>query len=139
MIQQSNSELVEVFVYGTLKPGEANYQYYCGGKVVAATRATVKGLLFGLPVGYPAMILGEGVVQGYLLTFNKPNILRNLDILEGYNAHCPPAQNLYDRKQLEVYSQQAEPLGLAWTYFMTLDQVEQMGGVLIPSGWWTSL
>ncbi|MFB2892778.1 gamma-glutamylcyclotransferase [Aerosakkonemataceae cyanobacterium BLCC-F50] len=137
MIQQLDSELVKVFVYGTLKPGESNYQYYCGGKVVAATRATVKGQLFALPLGYPAMVLGKGVVQGYLLTFNTPNILQHLDLLEGYNPQRPPEENFYDRKQLEVYSPEAEPLGLAWAYFMTLEQVEQIGGVLIPSGWWT--
>jgi gamma-glutamylcyclotransferase (GGCT)/AIG2-like uncharacterized protein YtfP len=139
MIQQPDSELVKVFVYGTLKPGESNYQYYCGGKVLAATKATVKGQLFALPVGYPAMVLGEGVVQGYLLSFNTPNILQHLDPLEGHNPLRPPEENLYNRKQLEVYSPQAEPLGLAWAYFMTLDQVEPLGGVLIPSGWWTGV
>lgn len=137
MVQQPNSELVEVFVYGTLKPGESNYQHYCGGKVVAAIRATVKGQLFALPVGYPAMVLGEGVVQGYLLTFNTPNILQYLDPLEGHNPQRPPEKNFYNRKQLEVFTPEAEPLGLAWAYFMTLEQVEQLGGVVIPSGWWT--
>jgi len=139
MVQQLNSELVKVFVYGTLKPGEANYQRYCADKVVAATRSSVKGQLFALPVGYPAMVLGEGVVQGYLLTFNTPNILQYLDPLEGYNPQCPPEKNFYKRKQLEVFTPEAEPLGLAWAYFMTLEQVEQIGGVLIPSGWWTGL
>jgi len=28
---------IRVFVYGTLKPGEVNYQRYCEGKVIAAT------------------------------------------------------------------------------------------------------
>lgn len=137
MVKQLNSELVQVFVYGTLKPGESNYEHYCGGRVLAATRATVKGQLFALPVGYPAMVLGEGVVQGYLLTFNTPNILQYLDPPEGHNPQRPPEKNFYNRKQLEVYSPEAEPLGLAWAYFMPLDQVEQLGGVVIPSGWWT--
>ncbi len=42
MINKSNikfSEELRVFVYGTLKPGEANYQKYCAGKVVEAKRA----------------------------------------------------------------------------------------------------
>lgn len=137
MVKQLNSELVPVFVYGTLKPGESNYEHYCGSRVLAATRATVKGQLFALPVGYPAMVLGEGVVQGYLLTFNTPNILQYLDPLEGHNPQRPPEKNFYNRKQLEVYSLEAEPLGLAWAYFMTLDQVKQLDGVIIPSGWWT--
>jgi gamma-glutamylcyclotransferase (GGCT)/AIG2-like uncharacterized protein YtfP len=137
MIQQPDLKLVKVFVYGTLKPGESNYQHYCGAKVVTATTATVKGQLFALPVGYPAMVLDEGIVQGYLLTFNTPHILQHLDPLEGHDPQRPPENNFYNRKQLEVYTPQGEPLGLAWAYFMTLDQVEQIGGVLIPDGCWT--
>jgi gamma-glutamylcyclotransferase (GGCT)/AIG2-like uncharacterized protein YtfP len=55
---------VRVFVYGTLKPGEANYQRYCAGKVVDAERTSVLGKLFALPMGYPAMTLGEYSVHG---------------------------------------------------------------------------
>ena len=45
------SDLVRVFVYGTLKPGEANYKRYCAGKVVDVKTAFVQGKLFALPMG----------------------------------------------------------------------------------------
>ena len=61
-----SSDGLRVFVYGTLKPGEANYQRYCAGKLVNAQRAMVLGKLFALPAGYPAMTLGDIPVQGYL-------------------------------------------------------------------------
>ena len=35
--------LLQIFVYGTLKPGEENYQKYCAGKVVNSTRAVAQG------------------------------------------------------------------------------------------------
>lgn len=53
------SDFVRVFVYGTLKPGEANYKRYCAGKVIDVKIALVQGKLFALPMGYPAMTLGD--------------------------------------------------------------------------------
>ncbi len=72
---------VQVFVYGTLKPGERNYQRYCAGKVVEAQRAFTLGRLFALPMGYPAMTTGADIVHGYLLTFADLAILDALDEL----------------------------------------------------------
>jgi len=75
---QSNikfSGLVRVFVYGTLKPGEANYKRYCANKVVDVKKAFAQGKLFALPMGYPAMTLGDSQVYGYLLSFSNPRIL----------------------------------------------------------------
>ncbi len=43
--------LLRVFVYGTLKPGEVNYQKYCNGKVVEQERALTLGQLFALQDG----------------------------------------------------------------------------------------
>ncbi|NET53980.1 MAG: gamma-glutamylcyclotransferase, partial [Merismopedia sp. SIO2A8] len=42
----------KVFVYGTLKPGEVNYDQYCASKVVEEIRAIAFGELFDLPIGY---------------------------------------------------------------------------------------
>jgi gamma-glutamylcyclotransferase (GGCT)/AIG2-like uncharacterized protein YtfP len=70
---------LNVFVYGTLKPEEVNYQRYCAGKVVEEKRAIAFGQLFDLPLGYPAMTLGESPVQGYLLTLADPTVLSILD------------------------------------------------------------
>ncbi len=128
---------LKVFVYGTLKPGEYNYQRYCMGKVVEEKRAIAFGQLFDLPLGYPAMTLGESPVQGFVLTFSDPAFLDVLDELEDYNPQRIPEENEYIRQEIETYNLAGEPLGLAWVYLMAVEQVQRFGGVLMPSGLWS--
>ncbi len=132
------SNLVRVFVYGTLKPGEANYKKYCAGKVVDVKRAFVRGKLFALPMGYPAMTLGDSQVYGYLLSFPNPRILNELDVLEDYQPIRQLPENLYNRQMIEVYEPESLSLGSAWVYLMTLEQVEQLGGCFQTDGWWSA-
>lgn len=129
--------LLQVFVYGTLKPGESNYQRFCSRKVLEAKRAIALGQLFDLPLGYPAMTLGESPVQGFLLSFPDSSVLRRLDWLEDYDPHRPAEQNEYNRQQTEIFNPDLVSLGLAWVYLMTPKQVHSYGGVLLPDGWWS--
>ncbi len=128
---------VKVFVYGTLKPGEANYQYYCEGKARTRFQAYTRGNLYSLPVGYPAMTVGDNKVKGVLLTFANPDILNSLDELEDYQENRASELNEYYRQLIPVYSLADELLGQAWCYFMTIDRVKQYKGTAIASGWWT--
>ncbi|MBO1346407.1 MAG: gamma-glutamylcyclotransferase [Hormoscilla sp. GUM202] len=131
---------LKFFVYGTLKPGEVNYERYCAGKVVASQRAIAMGLLFALPMGFPAMIPGKQPVHGFLLTFNDPTILPTFDELEDYHGDDrPEGVNLYNRIQIEVFQSDGLSLGLAWAYLMTPEQVQQFGGELLPDGCWISI
>jgi gamma-glutamylcyclotransferase (GGCT)/AIG2-like uncharacterized protein YtfP len=131
------SEQLQVFVYGTLKPSEINYKRYCADRVVAAERAFVFGRLFALPVGYPAMTLGEGRVQGYLLSFSDLAVLTLLDDLEDYLPNRHKSENLYNRVSLEVYQPDSNSLGQAWVYVMSPERVYQMGGIIQVDGWWS--
>ena len=128
---------LRVFVYGTLKPGEANYSKYCSNKVVDVQRAVASGELFALPVGYPAMTTGEYPVHGYLLSFADRSILHALDELEDYQPTRQISQNLYNRQKTEIYNLRGLSLGYAWVYLMTLEQVHHLGGVPQPDGWWS--
>lgn len=128
---------LKIFVYGTLKPGEVNYQRFCAGKVVEEKRAIALGQLFDLPLGYPAMTMGKRPVQGFLLRFTDLAVSIALDELEGYDPHRPAQENEYDKQQIEIYDLEGESLGLAWVYLMTSQQVQRLGGVLISSGWWS--
>ena len=133
-----SAEFVKVFVYGTLKPGEANYQAYCADKVIEQTRAYTKGQLFHLPPrGYPAMIPGNSRVEGFLLTFADLAILDHLDELEDYQPQRSPQENEYYREEISIYATSGELLGEGWGYFMRVEKVQQLGGILLPSGWWT--
>jgi len=128
---------LRVFVYGTLKPGEANYDYL-QGKTFSVCDAVTKGHLYHLPtLGYPALIPGTGTVYGSLLHFIDPEILAHLDALEGYAPDRPARENEYQRQQLAVYSLNGAPLGQAWGYVMTPEHVKELGGILLPSGWWS--
>ncbi|HBE17290.1 MAG TPA: hypothetical protein DEG17_06275 [Cyanobacteria bacterium UBA11149] len=131
------SNNLRVFVYGTLKPGEVNYQRYCQGKVLEEKSAIAYGTLFNLSLGYPAMTLGENIVRGFVLTFPDSSIFSLLDDLEDYNPHRLLEENEYYRQEIEIYDLDGKSLGLAWAYLMTLTQIHRFNGAIIPSGQWT--
>lgn len=132
------SNNLRVFVYGTLKPGEVNYQRYCQGKVLDAKSAIALGTLFNLSLGYPAMTLGDNIVRGFALTFPDSTILSLLDDLEDYNPNRIPEENEYYRQEIEIYDLDGKSLGFAWAYLMTLPQIQRFSGTLISSGCWRS-
>jgi gamma-glutamylcyclotransferase (GGCT)/AIG2-like uncharacterized protein YtfP len=128
--------MARVFVYGTLKPGKVNYARYCGDLVSQSIPAQVRGQLFDLSLGYPAMTSGETWVQGYLLDFASESVLEALDFLEDYQPHRPEHQNEYQRKEVEVFDGKGRSLSLAWTYFMMRQKVQQYNGRWLASGEW---
>lgn len=133
--------MLNVFVYGTLKPGEINYNRYCQGRVVEQTKAWTRGQLYHLPrLGYPGMVrCRSGRVEGYLLTFAESSILTILDRLEDYLPERSPQENEYNRHWISVYQLHSQQkLTEAWGYTMAIETVKQWQGVLISSGWWNS-
>lgn len=127
--------MLKVFVYGTLKPGESNYLRYCAGKVVEEISAIAYGQLFALPVGYPAMTIGDRPIHGYLLTLD-PHLLETLDTLEDYHPHRLLEENYYNRSEIEIFTPDGQSLGLGWAYFMTVEKIKSLGGIPIPSNCW---
>jgi gamma-glutamylcyclotransferase (GGCT)/AIG2-like uncharacterized protein YtfP len=128
---------LKVFVYGTLKPQEANYAEYCEGKIIESIAAYAFGCLYHLSVlGYPAMTEGKERVFGYLLAFEDTATLDRLDRLETYSPDRDPTENEYQRRLTQVYNLDGESLGDVWAYFMTSTKVEELGGILVPSGCW---
>lgn len=127
---------LKLFVYGTLKPGRARYQYY-SAKVINARVAMAHGQLFALPAGYPAMVLGEGWVHGFVLSFKDQSVLDELDDYEDYQAGRDPDQNLYERQRVETFDPTGQSSGSAWAYLMMPERIYQMGGVRLPSGQWS--
>lgn len=136
--------LLDVFVYGTLKPGENNHQL-CASSVIKVCPAIACGQLYTLPFGYPAMTLvGTDTVYGVILSFADAGIL---DILDAYEQHDPEtfcrhapnlliAQHQYDRTPIKVYDQAQRFLGFAWSYVMSLEQIQRLGGIWLPDGQW---
>ena len=130
---------LKVFVYGTLKPEEANYPRYCDGWVILQQPAYTQGILYDLPFGYPAMTEGENKVKGILLTFKDRSILNNLDRLEGYQPDRSPDLNEYYRRLVPVYDLSDRLIDEAYAYFMTSEQIQRYGGKIVKSNWWTGV
>ncbi|NNV05092.1 gamma-glutamylcyclotransferase [Geobacillus sp. C56-T2] len=88
-------ETINVFVYGTLRIGGRNHRLIAN-YVQSVRKVTVKGRLFHLPAGYPAMVDGNGTVHGEMFELSDPEaVLALLDQLEGY--HGPGELNHYER------------------------------------------
>ncbi|MEM6836642.1 MAG: gamma-glutamylcyclotransferase family protein [Cyanobacteria bacterium P01_C01_bin.120] len=126
-----------VFVYGTLKPGEAAYAQYCQPVITQTQPALMQGQLFHLPQGYPAMTSGDRWITGALLTFRQPETLALIDQFEDYDPQLTEAENLYQRRQRPVFSVTRQPLGTAWVYIMSLSRVRELGGCLVTNDVWS--
>lgn len=116
-------ELDKLFVYGTLMEGQAQ-----AGLLGAASRVpgTVRGALWALPAGYPALGPGDGTVHGELVELRDPALLTLLDRYEGVD------EGLYRRVRIEVRA--SLRLQLAWVYLMANPQ--RRGGRRLPQGRW---
>lgn len=131
-------EPLRVFVYGTLKPGEINYERYCQGRTLSAKAAIMMGQLYDLPLGYPAMTSGNSPVYGFLLSFADPAVLIHLDQLEDYDPSRPAEQNEYIRVIAEAFDLNFQSLGRAWVYQMQPSLIYKFGGILLAEGTWSS-
>jgi len=137
--------LLKVFVYGTLKPGETNY-WVCARNVLETCPAIAYGQLYALPLGYPAMTSGNTPIHGFVLSLRNSNALNTLDQFEQHDPemlkrYVPGQlleQNQYERKLVEVFCQGQDSVTIAWAYLMTSEQVQRLEGVLLPEGYWTS-
>lgn len=131
---------IDVFVYGTLKPGGTYHKQYCVPYLKQTQHAQVQGVLYDLPhLGYPTMTFGNGWVKGYLLTLDE-TAMPGLDYLEGYNPsqfEVPPSDNdaeeNYTRQRAMVFDLTHQPIGEAWIYVM---DEPPMGAVRVSEGEW---
>ena len=130
---------MRVFVYGTLKPGHANWHRLLRGRVSRWQAAKVPGRLLDLPVGYPAVVSGEGWVYGYVLHIPRPDLLAAVDALEGYDPKGPPERNEYQRRVVPACTPAGAPLGRVYAYFMDEEKARRLGGEEVPGGVWRPL
>lgn len=135
----ANDGRIDVFVYGSLKPGEFNYFRYCAGRTVRECPAIAFGELYSLSLGYPAMTEGDRTVWGAILSFDDPKIFDDLDVLEGYQSSRSPDENEYQRQHIQTYTPDRKPFRQVWAYLMRPERVRQHGGILLPEGNWTAV
>jgi len=135
---------IDLFVYGTLKPGEINH-HVCADYVRMAQPAIAQGSLYHLPLGYPAMSLAPAdLVYGYVLRCLDPGVMALLDRFEQHDPHLfrqlfpqhKVESHQYQRLPIQTYTHHRRPLTIAWSYTMTLRQIQRLQGRRVASGEW---
>ncbi|MCZ4121313.1 gamma-glutamylcyclotransferase family protein [Streptomyces sp. H39-S7] len=128
------------FVYGTLRPGQANH-VLVAGRTAPPRPAVLPGALLYEGPGYPyAALADDGVtdrVHGELLSVLPGHYDRVLADLDRLEEHVPGARgNLYERSALRVFCD-----GLpcdAWVYLAGEAPAAALraSGRVIPGGDW---
>jgi gamma-glutamylcyclotransferase (GGCT)/AIG2-like uncharacterized protein YtfP len=72
-----------MFFYGTLKRGERNHERFCGG-ALHVEEGTVRGEVYDLPFGYPALV----VPREYIHAYGTADFAR--DVEEQWRLGCGP-------------------------------------------------
>ena len=152
--------LFDIFVYGTLKRGQRNHERFCRG-ALAAREATVRGRLYDLPHGYPALVVPRGDVQAtgtrFYLSDAKirshahaaPQDLspdwdtvygelltfdapeKRLPNLDALEGFRPGMRGFYSRVLVPTTLAGASTTVQAWTY-----AVDSTSGTYLPEGRW---
>ncbi|MEV5429005.1 gamma-glutamylcyclotransferase family protein [Streptomyces sp. NPDC052701] len=106
------------FVYGTLRPGEANHRLFLRGRTRREEPGRLGGAVLYDGPGYPyAVEEPGGVVRGELVTAlpqDYAGLLAELDRLEEYVPGSP--RNLYERVGREVVRDADGSAVRAWVY-----------------------
>jgi gamma-glutamylcyclotransferase (GGCT)/AIG2-like uncharacterized protein YtfP len=107
----TDEKISSVFVYGTLKPSQRNHKIALNGGSFTTEECYIDGfdLYHFEPENYPGLLIGNGRVHGYALTYDDiDKALLSLDDLEGIHLNPP----LYFRTSTICY-----PSGnKAWVY-----------------------
>ncbi len=126
----------KIFVYGTLMSGMSNY-HVIRPFIKTVKPAKMKGILYDLPLGYPAMVDGEGTVLGEIMESNDiESALAILDELEEY--YGPGALgNEYIRviREAECNGEKYNTFVYLWAKPMQLDEL----GILLTNGDWKTI
>ena len=85
---------------------------------------------------YTACTEGKDKVYGELIEFDDPEILRRIDILEGYIGEESPF-NFYNRKEIMVFTGKGK--FTTWAYFLKKSKIIDSDGEVISSGRWKKI
>jgi len=152
--------LLDVFVYGTLKRGQRNHERFCRG-VLAVSEASLRGRLYDLPLGFPALVVPKEDVRAtgtadYRADVETQNHARSgtpgtspnrdvihgelmsfddpeecLPALDGLEGFRPGEKSFYGRVLVPATLAKTGAIVPAWVYV-----VEAASGVYLPGGCW---
>jgi gamma-glutamylcyclotransferase (GGCT)/AIG2-like uncharacterized protein YtfP len=154
---------LNLFVYGTLKRGQSNHERFCQG-LISVQEATVRGRLYELPFGFPALVVLEADVRAtgttnYLAdaeagryeevepseTPSNWDTVRGellafddpeecLPTLDDLEVFRPGAKSFYRRVLIPATLLETGTTVPAWTY-----AVESASGLYLPGGYWPDI
>ena len=129
------NDIIHLMVYGTLLSNEKNHRRFCGDAVTVETAVT-RGVLYDLPMGFPAMVqVEDSQVFGEAVTFpDLEVVLRRTDLLEGYDPRRPDC-SMYRRVAVPVLTETSQQCITAWVYVWNGPLPSDARHV--PSGLWT--
>lgn len=117
-----------VFVYGTLRKGEAN-AYLLNGATCIENEAWTYGSLFDTNEGYPAMDLPSNQkVFGEVYEVDDVT-LQALDELEEYTGN--PKEDAYDRRMQKIYTNEKA----IEAYVYTAQKQEILQSPIVSGDW----
>lgn len=127
-------ERLPFFVYGTLRPGEANHVRTLRGRTAAEEPAHIRGALLYDGPGYPYATAGpaDAVVHGALVRPRERDydeVRTVLDRLEGYVPGAPG--NLYERVRTEAVLADGRTVH-AWVYLAAAPLADRLRTTATP-------
>lgn len=128
----------KIFVYGSLREGSFNYKKVLEGNVLNKVYGKATGNLFHLEnKGYPALIEGNKQIIGEIITLKNKNILKEIDLLENYNAF-KYKESEYIRKPIKVVNLNTKKIEILDAYVYNVNNKSNFRDVLkiVPSGDW---
>ncbi len=124
---------MKIFVYGTLMIGCENHERYLAGYFVDTVPGQIKGKLYHLKEGYPALIAGDDCVHGEVMTLQDERALIWLDELEDYDSNRK--DNLYNRTIEEITLQDGEIVE-CYVYTYADENYVKKTGIYLEHGDW---
>lgn len=125
-----------IFVYGTLMTGMSNH-YLIEKYARNITMGLIRGSLYHLEEGYPALVDGASEVRGEIVAIdNMQCALPVLDELEGYLGPGNP-DNLYKRVIRQALGVDGKPV-VVFVYIWAQPEHLSVIGQYVTGGCWRS-
>ena len=123
----------KIFVYGSLLKDFWNHDRVLKNRVRCIEKGTIKGELYHLPAGYPAITSGENLIHGEICTLSHNKHLKSIDLLEGYTGD--EKIDLYTREKRTVTLQDGSTTE-CWVYIYMDENYVKRKGKYIEHGDW---
>lgn len=123
----------KIFVYGSLLQNFWNHDKVLKYRTRSMHKGTLKGELYHLPAGYPAITTGETPIHGEMYVLSHPKHLKSIDLLEGYTGD--ENIDLYIREKREVTLEDGSTHD-CWVYIYRNEDYVKSKGKHISHGDW---